>query len=206
LQNDLLPEPTRGEQWEAGIKLVSFDNRLETSLAAFDLTKTKAIVGDPEDFNHVIQVGELDSRGIEAEISAKLLPAWTLVTSYSYADTEIARDTNAFIVGHRMAGVPRHRASLWTSWAVDDGVLRGLTLGGGVFYASKQAATTANNFFLPSYVRIDFNAVYQYGDGYELRLNVDNVTDEKIYITGGFSQIYPQAPVSARVTFTKRWR
>ena len=38
-----------------------------------------------------------------------------------------------------------------------------------------------------------------------MRLNIDNAADETIYITGGFSQIHPQAPRTARLTLSKRW-
>ena len=130
--------------------------------------------------------------------------AWTLVASYAYADATILEDTNTTIVGNRLAGVPRHQASVWTSWTFN-GALSGLTVGGGIFHGSEQAATTANNFFLPSYTRLDLNARYAFGDRIELLLNVDNVTDERYYITGGFSQIYPQPPRTVRLTLTKRW-
>ena len=83
--------------------------------------------------------------------------------------------------------------------------MEGLTVGGGVFYSSDQAATTSNRFDLPAYTRVDLNAAYAFGDGFEARINIDNVTNEDIYITGGFSQIYPQAPRTARLTLSKRW-
>lgn len=58
---------------------------------------------------------------------------------------------------------------------------------------------------LPGYTRVDLNARYAFDDGLELLLNVDNITDRRYFITGGFSQIYPQAPRNARLTITKRW-
>ena len=100
--------------------------------------------------------------------------------------------------------MPEHQAALWTSWAFD-GALEGLTIGGGVFHSSSQAATTANAFDLPGYTRLDLNAAWAFGEGYEVRLNVGNVTDETIFITGGFSQIYPQAPRTARLTLSRSW-
>ncbi|MFL6585294.1 MAG: hypothetical protein ACJ8GV_00215 [Luteimonas sp.] len=42
-------------------------------------------------------------------------------------------------------------------------------------------------------------------DGLELLVNVDNLTDRCTFITGGLSQIDPQAPRTARITLTKRW-
>ena len=204
LESGLTPKPTRGEQVEIGTKALAFDGRAELTLSAFEITKTDAVVSDPVDFNLVIQAGEIRVRGIEAEVSARPLDPWTLVASYAYSDSEIAQDSNSFIVGNRLAGVPDHQAALWTSWAFD-GPLKGLTLGGGVFHASSQAATTSNTLDLPGYTRVDLNAAYAFGDGYEVRLNGDNVTDETIFITGGFSQIYPQAPRTARLTLSKRW-
>jgi len=204
LQSGLTPKPTRGEQFEVGTKALFLDGRAEATLSAYEITKSDAVVGDPVDFNRVIQAGEIVVRGLEAELSARPLDPWTVVASYAYSDTEITEDTNSFVVGNRLAGVPDHQAALFTSWAFD-GALEGLTIGGGVFYASSQAATTANAFDLPGYTRVDLNAAYGFGDGFEVRLNVDNVTDEEIFITGGFSQIYPQAPRTARLTLSKAW-
>jgi iron complex outermembrane receptor protein len=204
LDSGLTPKPTRGDQYEIGAKAILLDGRMEATVSAFELTKTDAVVGDPVDFNLVIQAGELVSRGVEAEVSARPLDPWTIVASFAYTDTEITEDTNTFILGNRLAGVPEHQAAVWTSWAFE-GAMDGLTVGGGVFYSSDQAATTSNSFDLPAYTRVDLNAAYAFGDGYEARINIDNVTDETIYITGGFSQIYPQAPRSARLTLSKRW-
>lgn len=204
LESGLTPKPTRGEQVEIGTKALAFDGRTELTLSAFEITKTDAVVSDPVDFNLVIQAGEVRVRGVETEVSARPLDPWTLVASYAYSDSEIAEDTNSLIVGNRLAGVPDHQAALWTSWAFE-GALDGLTIGGGVFHASSQAAATSNTLDLPGYTRVDLNAAYAFGDGYEVRLNVDNVTDETIFITGGFSQIYPQAPRTARLTLSKRW-
>jgi iron complex outermembrane receptor protein len=204
LESGLTPKPTRGEQFEIGTKALAFEGRAELTLSAFEITKTDAVVSDPLDFNLVIQAGEIRVRGIEAEVSARPLDPWTIVASYAYSDSEIVEDTNGFIVGNRLAGVADHQAALWTSWAFD-GALEGLTIGGGVFHASSQAATTSNNLDLPGYTRVDLNAAWGFGDGYQVRLNVDNVTDETIFITGGFSQIYPQAPRTARLTLSRRW-
>lgn len=204
LESGLTPRPTRGEQVEIGTKSILLDGRVETTLACFDLRKHDAVVADPIDWNLVIQTGELRSRGVEAEASARPLDAWTLVASYAYIDATILEDSNTSIVGNRLAGVPRHQASLWTSWSFG-GRFEGLTLGGGLFHGSEQATTTANTFFLPDYTRLDLNARYAFGDGMQILLNLDNVTDEKYYITGGFSQIYPQPPRTVRLTFSKRW-
>jgi iron complex outermembrane receptor protein len=204
LERGITPEPTRGDQLEIGAKALLLNGRAEATLSVFDLRKTDAVVADPVDWNFVIQAGELQSKGIEFEFSARPLDRWTIVGSYASIDASILEDSNASLVGNDLAGVPRDQASLWTSWAFD-GALRGLTLGGGVFRASRQAATTANTLYLPGYTRVDLNARYEFGDRYSLLVNLDNVTDTRHYITGGFSQIYPQAPRTVRVSLSKRW-
>lgn len=204
LESGITPKPTRGEQRELGVKSILMEGRMEATLAAFDLRKTDAVVADPVDWNFVIQAGELRSRGAEAEVSMRPVDAWTLVASYAYIDATIRRDSNASLVGNRLAGIPRHQASVWTSWAFD-GALSGLTVGGGIFHASDQAATTANTLYLPGYTRLDLNARYAFGNGLDVLLNIDNVTDRRYYITGGFSQLYSQPPRTLRLTLTKRW-
>lgn len=204
LESGLTPKPTRGEQVEVGAKSILLDGRMEATLAVYDLRKRNAVVADPIDWSRVVQTGELRSRGAEIEVSTRPVDAWTVVASYAYNEATILEDTNADIVGNRFAGVPRHQAGLWTSWAFE-GALRGLTVGGGVFRASRQATTTANTLYLPAYTRLDLNARYEFGNGMDLLLNIDNLSDERYYITGGFSQVYPQAPRSFRLTFSKRW-
>lgn len=205
LEDESIPVPTIGIQKEIGAKALLFGGLGELTLSAFDLEKRNAIVPSPTDPSRVIQTGELVSRGVEVELSTRPTDAWTLVTAYAYADTEIASDTNGWIVGNRMAGIPRHQASLWTSWKFGGLDLTGLTIGGGIFYSGAAANTTANTFYLPSYARVDLNAAYMFRNQFEVRLNLDNVTDERIYITGGFSQMYPQPPRSVRLTLSKRW-
>jgi len=204
LESGITPRPTRGDQLEASIKSLLLDGRMDATFAAFDLRKRDAVVAETSDWNRVLQTGELRVRGIEAEVSARPIDPWTLVASYAYSDATIPQDTDAWLIGNRLAGVPRHQASLWTSWAFD-GAWAGLTLGGGVFHARDQAATTSNDFVLTGYTRLDLNARYTFGDGLDLLLNIDNVTDRRYFITGGFSQVSPQAPRTARVTLTKRW-
>jgi len=60
-------------------------------------------------------------------------------------------------------------------------------------------------FDLRGYVRLDLNAANDMGDGHKLRRSIDNVTDEEIFTTGVFSQIYPQAPRTARLTLSEAW-
>jgi iron complex outermembrane receptor protein len=204
LQRGTTPDPTRGEQFEVGIKSLLLEGRAEATLAAFDLRKHDAVVADPIDWNHVIQAGELRSRGIEAELSVRPYDPWTLVASYAYTEATIQEDSNPALIGNRLAGVPRHQASVWTSWSFE-GTLRGLTLGGGLFHGSRQAGTTSNNLYLPGYTRLDINARFAFTPRVELLMNIDNVTNKRYFITGGFSQIYPQAPRQVRVSVTTRW-
>jgi iron complex outermembrane receptor protein len=185
-----LPLPTRGEQIEVGTKALLLGGRLESTFAWYDLRKKDALVSNPADPNTLIQVGEITSKGIELELSARPMPSLTVVGGYTYSDAYISEDPGPNR-GRMLTGIPEHQFSAFGTYLFT--VLRGFSLGGGIVAAGRQASNTANTFFLPGYTRIDLIATQDFGP-VRLRLNVDNLGNETYYFTGGFAQVYPQPP------------
>ncbi|MEH2463052.1 TonB-dependent siderophore receptor [Nostoc sp.] len=72
-------EPSRGTQYEVGIKSELFDRRLSVTLAAYDITKTNILTTDPNNILYSIAVGEVKSRGIELDIAGEILPGWKII-------------------------------------------------------------------------------------------------------------------------------
>ena len=186
-------EPEEGEQFEIGVKRSWFDGRLSSSLALFDITKENVNTTDPDNPLFIIQTGEQSSRGVELDIAGSPLPGWNVIFGGAYIDAEVTED-NRIAVGSGLPGAPEWSASLWSKYSVQDGPLRGLELGGGVFYVDEREASLPNNVVLPSYVRLDAFASYPLGDA-DLQLNVKNITDEDIYDLTSTS-ILPQEPIT----------
>ena len=202
-----LPKPTTGEQFEVGAKGRFFNGLLQPTISLFDLTKTDAIVFDPNargGFGGNVQTGELKVRGIEVEIAAQPIKPWKVVAGYTYQDAYISEDVDPSLVGNQLQGVPKSIFSLWTAYNFGS-ESQGLTVGGGAFYSSDRPTLNANTLFTPSYLRFDAFATYKFTEKTQLTLNVNNILDEKYYVVGGFGMIHPQPPREVLLTLNHKF-
>ena len=97
-----------------------------------------------------------------------------LITNY-YTDAEITED-NSFPVGNRLVGVPENQASLWTTYEIQSGDLRGLGFGLGLFYVGERVGDLDNSFEVPDYLRTDA-AIYYRRDQFNAAINIRNLFD-----------------------------
>lgn len=195
-------KPTRGTQYEVGIK-ADISEKLSATLAAYQITKTNVVTDDPNnpDPNFSIQVGEQRSRGIELDIGGEILPGLNIIASYTYTDAITSKD-NTIAVGNRIDNVPEHAASLWTSYELQSGDLKGLGFGLGLYYAGDRYADLDNTSIMPSYFRTD-SAIYYKQDNWRLALNFRNLFNESYYETSqARNTIYPGAPFTVIGSFS----
>ncbi|MBD2561568.1 MULTISPECIES: TonB-dependent siderophore receptor [Nostoc] len=195
-----LPEPERGTQYEIGVK-ADLTDRLATTLAFYDLTRTNLSTTDPNNPQRTIQVGEQRSRGIEFDISGEILPGWNIIAGYAYTDAEITRD-NTLPVGNQLNNVPRHALNLWTTYEIQSGSLKGLGFGLGAFYYGDRQANLANTAELPSYVRTDA-AIYYKRDNYRAAINIKNLFDTDYFVSAqNINRIIPGDPLTIQGTIS----
>ncbi|MBD2360320.1 TonB-dependent receptor [Anabaena minutissima FACHB-250] len=193
-------KPTRGSQYEVGIK-ADITERLSATLAAFEITKSNVVTSDPNNPRFSIQVGEQRSRGIELDIAGEILPGWNIITSYAYTDAITSKD-NRISVGNRIFNVPEHSASFWTTYEIQQGSLQGLGFGLGLYYVGDRFADNENTSTLVSYFRTD-SALYYKRDNWRLGLNFRNLFNETYYETSQSRNIiYPGAPFTVIGSFS----
>jgi len=200
--------PQSAQQWEAGVKTELLDGRLTASLAWFDLTKQGVPVADPDPgrvaAGFVVPLGEARNRGLELDVAGEIGPGWKLIGSYAYSDSEITQDRQAQFdengnvigftsgnQGHRFFGVPRHGASLWTTYELQEATLRRLTFGVGVVARSQSEGDIANEFQIPGYAVVNLMAGYTWKQGpskVSLQINVDNLLDHDYFLPSAFGQ------------------
>jgi iron complex outermembrane receptor protein len=190
--------PETAQQWELGAKTSLFKGRLTGSLALFDLTKQNVARPDPANPRLSIATGEVRHRGMELDLSGEISPGCNLIGSYAYLDSEITKDSgpvldqagnvigvNAGNQGNRLAGTPRHNASLWTTCELQRGRLRGLRFGAGVYTRSQNFADPANNALrLPGYATINLMLGYERQIGpstVSFQFNLDNLLDKAYF-------------------------
>ncbi len=172
---DVTFDPTRGTQYEIGIKTEFFDNRLSATLAAYDLTKTNVLTPNPENPDFSIQTGEQGSQGIELDINGEILPGWDVTFAYALTDAEITED-NSFPVGNKLPNVPENQVSLWTTYEIQRGTLEGLGFGLGLFYIDERQGDLDNSFQLEDYFRTDAALFYRRGR-LSTAINLRNIFD-----------------------------
>ena len=197
-------DPTTAEQLEVGVKSEWFAQRLNTTVAAFYITKEDVPTTDPVDPLFSVQTGEIISRGLEIEAKGEISPNWQVIATYTYTDAFVEEDNNPARVDDELVNVPEHAASLWSIYRFQSERLRGLSIGGGAFYADERQGRLPNSeLILPDYVRIDAVAAYRFED-WKVQFNIKNLTDEEIYDSQGFF-IEPQAPRTYWVNLTKQF-
>jgi iron complex outermembrane receptor protein len=177
-------EPTRGTQYEVGVKTDLLNNKLSATLALYQLTQSNITTTDPNNPTFAIQVGEQRSRGVELFFTGELAPGWNIIAAYNYTDGRVTRD-NVYKVGSLLANTPENSASLWTTYIIPNGKLQGFGGGVGVFYFGDRQGDLTNTYTLPSYVRTDA-ALYYRRNKFQAALNFKNLFDV-LYYEGAFN-------------------
>lgn len=180
--------PSKGKQYEVGVKYVPEDRPIVVTGALYQLTKTNNLMADPNGSLFSVEGGEIRVRGVELEAKAALSASVNLVGSYTYTDAEYTTDTN--YKGNTPAQVPKHMASLWADYTFFDGPLSGLTLGTGGRYTGSSYGDPANSFKVGSYTVVDALVRYDLARvgmaGSNVALHVNNLFDRE-YVASCFN-------------------
>lgn len=180
--------PSKGKQYEVGVKYVPEDRPIVVTGALYQLTKTNNLMADPNGSLFSVEGGEIRARGVELEAKAALSASVNVVGSYTYTDAEYTTDTT--YKGNTPAQVPKHMASLWADYTFFDGPLAGLTLGTGGRYTGSSYGDPANSFKVGSYTVVDALVRYDLARvgmaGSNVALHVNNLFDRE-YVASCFN-------------------
>lgn len=202
---DLAPEKT--ETFDLGAKFSLFGNRLLIQSAIYQINRNNA--KEIDNINNVqVFVASSDPqqrlRGFEFGLSGTVTPDVLVTANYTYVDAKIreaftsgAIDTAS--VGKQVRYVPRHAASLWTSYKPTNGSLKGVEIGVGANYQSKVYVNNANTQVVPAYASFDAMLGYSFGN-YRVALNGYNLGDKLYYAQVNGGRVVPAAGRSLLVT------
>ncbi|WP_242447068.1 TonB-dependent siderophore receptor [Nitrosomonas supralitoralis] len=185
-------DPTRGEQFEAGIKYQPVRGRSLYTVAFFDLTKTNVLSRDPTDETgfRFMQLGEVRSRGVELEARAELLRGLNMIGSFTYQDVENVKDTD--FKGKMPVQVPTTMTSGWLDYSFGGlGIdwLRGFGLGGGVRYVGRVFNEETNISSTPAFTLFDATLRYERGPML-FSINASNIFDNRYIASTFFGRHY----------------
>ncbi|MEH1841449.1 MAG: TonB-dependent siderophore receptor [Nostoc sp.] len=198
-------KPSGGTQYEVGVKADLLNNKLSTILSLYQITYTNLTTPDPNNLLYNIQTGEQRSRGVELSLTGELAPGWNVIGFYGYTDARITSTTdNRYRVGNLLNNVPTNSASLWTTYIIPRGSLRGFGGGLGVNYVDDREGDLQNSFHLPSYVTVDAALYYRRND-VSIGLNFKNLFDLNYYESANSNlRVYPGTPFEVQASL--KWQ
>jgi iron complex outermembrane receptor protein len=192
-------KPERSTQYEAGFKLDLFGGRLFSTVSAFRIDKKNAFAPDPiNGLAFGVQVDKERSQGIEVDLTAQLTDDWNLIANYAFIDAKVVED-DFFKSGNELPGVAKNSGSLWTTYFLSGGLLRGFGLGAGFITQSNREGDLENTFSLGSFFRLDGAVYYRrqfanYG-AIEAAVNFRNITDTRYFVNSTSRvNVIPGAP------------
>lgn len=169
--------PTRGRQWEVGVKWQVASDSLFT-LAAYKITERNRLTRDPANPFFSIQTGEAQLKGLEAEATTRLAGV-DLTGALTFAETEITESNNPGEIGRALETAPETQASLFAArtFPISDDV--SVRLGAGVRYVGESYSGDVRT---PGYTVGDAFAALGWRD-WLLSVNATNLTDKRYYST-----------------------
>ncbi|MBU0889348.1 MAG: TonB-dependent siderophore receptor [Gammaproteobacteria bacterium] len=204
LWGDRAAPPSEGKQLEVGWKEEWLNQRLLTTVSAFDLELSNAPATDPLHPGYSVLTARQRIKGVEFELQGRITPGWTVTAQASFQNPKVLADTTAGAnVGNRVGLATRRTASLWTQYRVPQ--LPGLWLGGGLVHQGDKFTANDNLWRLPGFTTVDLAAGYQFAAGVRLQVNLKNVANRRYYLDGtasaaGFGAVTPGQPRSVQVS------
>jgi len=187
-------DPRVGYQYELGSKADYFDGQLASSIAWFDMRDKNRAYPDPAypDSNYYIEIGAVESKGVEMEITGKPLPGLDVAAGFTYLDTVYLQDAANQGLTYSIQ-TPKEQFKLWSNYHFgSDSALAGFSTGLGVLaYSHVQSSRGWRDQLLDSgYTVFSAQMAYQFGKTYSLSLKIDNILDKRYYASVGTPNIY----------------
>ncbi|MDG2115298.1 MAG: TonB-dependent siderophore receptor [Porticoccaceae bacterium] len=182
-------DPEESKSYEVGMKLASMDGRLNTTIAWFKMDKSNILTADPVNAGESAALGGAESKGLEIDITGELSDSVDMVFSYAYVDAGTTSELWNFDwwvtlpAGSELVNIPENSANLMLNKRFN---LNGAdaNLGFTINYVDDRLGETIDpTYRLPSYTLLNVFGSYQMNKRVKLTMNIDNITDEKYYVS-----------------------
>lgn len=171
-------DPIISKQYEIGIK--ADRESWSANAALFQLQQALTYTDSNDIFS---QDGEARYQGLELSTQTRLGNNWLLGASVMWLDATNEKTSNASLEGKDISGVAKEQYRLYGEYDIAHS---SWTLTGGAQYMGKRAVDPDNQWHLDAVTLFDLGARYQLNirdTPVNLRLNVDNLTDEAYWLT-----------------------
>ena len=189
--------PTISKQFELGAK-TEFDT-WSTNLALFQVDRGLQYLNSD---NLFVQDGQTRYQGIDLSAQMSLAQNWTLLGGLMYLDASNVRAAVG-VDGKRAYGAPRAQSNLYVEYVVPQ--VAGLVLTAGGRYVGNEAIEADNSNFIGAYHTFDVGARYTTtlgGHAFTYRAGIDNLTNEKYWLTSWGFILNQGTPRTVRASLT----
>ncbi|GGH67211.1 iron complex outermembrane receptor protein [Filimonas zeae] len=182
-------KPKYGNQWESGIKLDLFKNKISSTISYYEIRVENAQRLEMQGTQRFYYFdGTQKSKGVEAEIIGNPFPGFNFVSGYGFNENTYIK-ANAELVGKTAIGAPKHVGNFWGSYTLLNGKLKGLGFGAGFIYASEAWVNGANTVTMPAYTVADASIFYNTPQ-FRIGFKANNLTNSKYWVSDGFLSHY----------------
>lgn len=197
---------TTGTSVEIGVKNTLLDGRLDVTAAVYRIEQDNIITRDPNDFNVSIQGGRRSSRGVEAAVSAAVIPRLRVDASITALDSrfdELLEAGGVSRAGATPPGTPETIVNLFGVYALERVPL---TVTGTVRHEGRTFLDNANTVRVNGHTTLDGSIGYRFALG-DLTLRGRNLTNQ-LYADSAspaVGQLVLAPPRTVDLTFTVRY-
>ncbi|WP_083901478.1 TonB-dependent siderophore receptor [Azospirillum sp. B4] len=172
---------------EGGVKLSMMDQKLELVASVFRLQQSNVLISDPAHPGYYLASQGQESKGVDLDLRGTILPGWTVVSTFTYSKF----DQLNIKAGAYVAGQPRVKYSVYTSYTQPVGEDLKLTVSGGLYGNSSSYVNTKGTETVPDAKQFDMNVIGAY-KSWQLNVGVKNLFDRRNY---GVSTVDSYIPV-----------
>ncbi|MBK8816152.1 MAG: TonB-dependent receptor [Methylococcaceae bacterium] len=192
--------PAESRTLEGGLKF-DFAHQLTGQIAGYQIDRTNIAVSSG--IFGSIPEGRQRSLGIETDVVWQPTEALSFLLNYAHTNAEFTSDLAGAGIkkGNKVSLVPENSGRLWVNYRFQQPMLRGLSIGGGLYAQSGAYLSDNNNFKTDGFHTFDASVAYEY-DRFKLAATIKNLTDEDYFQTFGYlgGHVIPAEGTSAYVT------
>lgn len=197
-------DPEVYENLELGAKW-DINPGFNVTAAIFQLDRSNVLaLSDPNNAaSPTIPIGKQRTKGVELSAAGELSEQLSFVAAYTYSDGKFLDTVSGTVkAGNQLANLPKHSASLWTRYNVNDK----LGVAAGVIAQGKRYAGTDNVVAMPGFARVDAAVFYSLTDQITAQLNVENLLDKHyVVFANSNDNMTPGSPTAVKVGVTARF-
>jgi iron complex outermembrane receptor protein len=199
------PEPEESTTLEGGLKL-NVAHQLTGQIAGYQIERSHVAVADNIVLGRSKAAGQQRSRGIETDLNWQATDALSILANYAHTDARFTDKLAGVPEGNRLAMVPENSGRLWANYRFQQPLIKGLSIGGGIYAQGEAHLSNNNTFKSDGYHSFDASIAYDHKN-FRVATTVKNLSNEHYFQPYGYfgGRVIPSEGTTAYATFSVKF-